>query len=50
MKKTFAIALLLAVGMTAFAQRQKVSVGKDGEMIVNGDTIAYIEKEGCTAS
>lgn len=47
MKKTFAIALLLAVGMTAFAQRQKVSVGKDGEMIVNGDTIAYIEKEGC---
>jgi hypothetical protein len=47
MKKTFAIALLLAVGTTAFAQRQKVSVGKDGEMIVNGDTIAYIEKEGC---
>ena len=47
MKKTFAIALLLAVGATAFAQRQKVSVGKDGEMIVNGDTIAYIEKEGC---
>ena len=47
MKKTFAIALLLAVGTTAFAQRQKVSVGKDGEMIVNGDTVAYIEKEGC---
>lgn len=47
MKKTFAIALLLAVGATAFAQRQKVSVGKDGEMIVNGDTVAYIEKEGC---
>ena len=47
MKKTFAFALLLAVGTTAFAQRQKVSVGKDGEMIVNGDTIAYIEKEGC---
>ena len=47
MKKTFAIALLLAIGTTAFAQRQKVSVGKDGEMIVNGDTVAYIEKEGC---
>ena len=41
------MALLLAVGMTAMAQRQKVAVGKDGEMIVNGDTVAYIEKEGC---
>lgn len=47
MKHTLLIALLLAVGTTAFAQRQKVSVGKDGEMIVNGDTVAYIEKEGC---
>lgn len=47
MKRALLIALLLAVGTTAFAQRQKVSVGKDGEMIVNGDTIAYIEKEGC---
>ena len=47
MKHTLLIALLLAVGATTFAQRQKVSVGKDGEMIVNGDTIAYIEKEGC---
>ena len=47
MKDTLLIALLLAVGATAFAQRQKVSVGKDGEMIVNGDTVAYIEKEGC---
>ena len=41
------MALLLAVGMTAMAQRQKVAVGKNGEMIVNGDTVAYIEKEGC---
>lgn len=29
------------------ARRQKLTVGKDGAMIVNGDTIAYIEKEGC---
>ena len=33
MKRTLFVALLLAVGTTAFAQRQKVSVGKDGEMI-----------------
>lgn len=47
MKRIVLIALLLAVGTTSFAQRQKVSVGNDGEMIVNGDTVAYIEKEGC---
>lgn len=47
MKKTLLTGLLLAVGVTAMAQRQKVTVGKDGEMIVNGDTVAYIEKEGC---
>ena len=39
--------MLLAISMAGFAQRQKVTVGKDGEMIVNGDTVAYIEKEGC---
>lgn len=33
MKRALLIALLLAVGTTTFAQRQKVSVGKDGEMI-----------------
>lgn len=47
MKKLLMCAMMLCVGATVFAQRQKVSVGKDGEMIVNGDTIAYIEKEGC---
>lgn len=48
MKQTLALALLLTLGVTATAQRQKVAVGKDGEMIVNGDTVAYIEKDGCT--
>ena len=47
MKKVLIIAMLLAISMAGFAQRQKVTVGKDGEMIVNGDTVAYIEKEGC---
>lgn len=48
MKKALTIAMLLAISMAAgFAQRQKVTIGKDGEMIVNGDTLAYIEKEGC---
>ena len=47
MKKALTIAMLLAISMAGFAQRQKVTVGKDGEMIVNGDTVAYIEKEGC---
>ena len=47
MKKVLIIAMLLAISMSGFAQRQKVTVGKDGEMIVNGDTVAYIEKEGC---
>lgn len=47
MKKTITIALLLTLSVAATAQRQKVAVGKDGEMIVNGDTVAYIEKEGC---
>ena len=44
MKKVLIIAMLLAISMAGFAQRQKVTVGKDGEMIVNGDTLAYIEK------
>jgi len=47
MKKALTIAMLLAISMAGFAQRQKVTVGKDGEMIVNGDTLAYIEREGC---
>ena len=47
MKKVLIIAMRLAISMAGFAQRQKVTVGKDGEMIVNGDTVAYIEKEGC---
>ncbi len=47
MRKTLTIAILLAISATGFAQRQKVTVGKEGEMIVNGETVAYIEKEGC---
>ena len=47
MKKVLTIAMLLAISMAGFAQRQKVTVGKEGEMIVNGDTVAYIEREGC---
>lgn len=46
MKKLLFV-MLMSVCVSAMAQRQKVSVGKDGEMVVNGDTIAYIEKEGC---
>lgn len=47
MKKVLMLMLLSAVGVAVAAQKQKVSVGKNGEMIVNGDTVAYIEKEGC---
>ncbi len=39
--------LLISVSSTTLAQRQKESISKDGAMVVNGDTIAYIEKEGC---
>ncbi|MBR1765463.1 MAG: hypothetical protein IJ745_00310 [Bacteroidales bacterium] len=46
MKKFFIVVLLL-VCISATAQRKKVSVSKDGAMVVNGDTVAYIEKEGC---
>lgn len=46
MKNLF-IVVLLSVCISATAQRQKVSISKDGAMVVNGDTIAYIEKEGC---
>lgn len=46
MKNLF-IVVLLSICISATAQRQKVAVGKNGEMIVNGDTVAYIEKEGC---
>ena len=46
MKKILFV-LLLSVCVTAMAQRQKVSVGRDGEIIVNGEVVAYIEKEGC---
>lgn len=45
--KKLVFVMLMSVCMSAMAQRQKVTVGKDGEMIVNGDTVAYIEKEGC---
>ncbi|MBR1798500.1 MAG: hypothetical protein IJ761_01180 [Bacteroidales bacterium] len=48
MKKVILVCVtLIACTSTLLAQRQKVSVGKDGEMIVNGETVAYIEKEGC---
>ena len=46
-KAILTLAILLAICTVCVAQRQKVTVGKDGEMIVNGDTVAYIEKEGC---
>lgn len=46
MKNLF-IVVLLSVCISATAQRQKVFISKDGTMVVNGDTIAYIEKEGC---
>ena len=45
--KKIVFVVLLSVCMNATAQRQKVSISKDGAMVVNGDTIAYIEKEGC---
>lgn len=47
MKKILVIVMLTGLCAVASAQRQKVAVGNDGEMIVNGDTVAYIEKEGC---
>lgn len=45
--KRLVFVILLSICTAAMAQRQKVAVGNDGSMIVNGDTIAYIEKEGC---
>lgn len=45
--KKLLICILLSVCISAMAQRQKVTVGKDGAMVVSGDTVAYIEKEGC---
>ena len=45
--KKLIIFILLSVCMSTMAQRQKVSVGKDGAMVVSGDTVAYIEKVGC---
>lgn len=46
-KNIILLMLLISVSSTTLAQRQKVSISKDGAMVVNGDTIAYIEKEGC---
>lgn len=45
--KRLVFVILLSICTAAMAQRQKVAVGNDGSMIVNGDTIAFIEKEGC---
>ena len=45
MKKLIILFLVLA-GLSSFAQRQKVFV-KEGEIFVNGDRLAFIEKEGC---
>ena len=47
MKKILTIAILIAVGMAGMAQRNRVSVGWNGAMKVNGETVAYIEREGC---
>lgn len=47
MKKATLVLTLLAISLTGMAQRQKVRVGEDGEMTVNNQTIAYIERVGC---
>lgn len=47
MKKLTFILLFSALCFTAFAQRQKVTIGKDGELMINGEVVAYIEREGC---
>lgn len=46
--KRLVFVILLSICTAAMAQRQKVAVGNDGSMIVNGDTIAFIEKEQAT--
>lgn len=47
MKRTATIALFLLLSVATFAQRQKVTVSKDGAMMINGEVVAYIEREGC---
>ena len=46
MKRTATIALFLLLSVATFAQRQKVTVSKDGAMMINGEVVAYIEREG----
>ncbi len=47
MKKLTFILLFSALCFTTLAQRQKVTIGKDGELMINGERAAYIEREGC---
>lgn len=47
MKKKLLTLLLVAFAATLCAQRQKVTVNADGEIVVGNQVIAHIEKEGC---